>query len=129
MMAIYTRFGNAVTLCDARLIPVWTIRTHGTVDFKYEKPKKVRKGVKVEETPVWHYRGWYADGAANPGGAICDGKWCDANTLRADDGWPEIEAKLLELCPDGLEKYKEWNKSGAPSASHFFPPVTEDEAA
>lgn len=124
-MAIYTRFGGAVTLCDARLIPVWTIKTPGSFDWKYEKPKKLPKGAIVSEVPIWHYRGWYTDN----GNPVCDNKWVDAPSLKADDGWKEIEAKLLELCPDGREKYDEWNKAGAPEASHFFPTITELEAA
>jgi len=122
-MAIYTRFGTAVTLCDARLIPVWIEKTPSEVRWHYSKPK-ARKGAKVEEHPMWHYRGWYADGKP-----VCDNKWVDANGLKADDGWKEIEAKLLELCPDGQEKYEQWNKSGAPQASHFFPPIDAKEAA
>jgi hypothetical protein len=34
-----------------------------------------------------------------------------------------------ELCPDGCEKYDQWNKADAPEASQFFPPITEKEAA
>jgi hypothetical protein len=41
----------------------------------------------------------------------------------------EIEAKLMELCPDGQEKYDQWNMEGAPEASHFFPPIAAQEAA
>ena len=41
----------------------------------------------------------------------------------------EIHAKFDELCPDETPKYKEWNKAGAPEASHFFKPISEKEAA
>jgi hypothetical protein len=124
-MAIYTRFGGAVTICDARMIPVWIERTSNEVKWHYSKPRKPRKGTAIEEMPIWHYRGWYADN----GKPVCDNKWIDANSLKADDGWKEIEAKLLELCPDSREKYNQWNKKGAPEASHFFPPISEKEAA
>jgi len=56
---------------------------------------------------------------------VCDGKWIDAAQLVADNGWPEIQAKLDQLCPDGSAKYKKWNRAGAPAASHFFPPIVE----
>ena len=124
-MAIYTRFGSAVTIIDARQIPVWIERAPDETKWHYTKPKKVRKGAKIEETPIWHYRGWYAE----DGKPVCDNKWVEALSLRADDGWKEIDAKLLELCPDGKEKYDQWNKKGAPAASHFFPPIFENEAA
>jgi hypothetical protein len=68
-------------------------------------------------------------GARRNGHSVCDNKWVDASRLVADGGWPEIQAKLDELCPDGVEKYREWNKAGAPVASHFFPPIAEKEAA
>jgi hypothetical protein len=51
--------------------------------------------------------------------------WCRPVT----GAWPEIEARLIELCPDGPAKYHEWNKAGAPAASQFFTPITEKEAA
>ena len=75
---------------------------------------------------MWHYRGRHAGEATT---RICDGKWVDANGLRADGGRQEIDAKLIELCPDGPVKYEEWNKAGAPAASYFFPPITEKVAA
>ena len=122
-MAIYTHFGSKVTLCDARMIPVWV--EHKPYETKWHyKPAKPGKKSTVEEMPVWHYRGWYEDGKP-----VCDNKWVNATNLRADDGWNEIEAKLLELCPDAEEKYEEWDKSSAPSASHFFPPVSPKEVA
>jgi hypothetical protein len=74
---------------------------------------------------IWHYRGWYT----KDGHPVCDNKWVVTSRLVADDGWPEIQARLDELCPDGSAKYKEWNRSGAPGASHFFPPIAEKEAA
>jgi hypothetical protein len=74
--------------------------------------------------PIWHYRGKY-----DSGDTICGGKWVDANSLKADDGWLEIEAKLMVLCPDAKTKYQEWNEANAPAASHFFPPITAAEAA
>jgi hypothetical protein len=84
------------------------------------------RGSKIEEVPIWHYRGWYENGER-----VCDGKWVDANGPKADGGWKEIQAKLDELCPDGLEKIEEWDKSGrsGPQASHYFPPIFEKEAA
>lgn len=60
---------------------------------------------------------------------VCNGKWVDAVNLRADNGWVEIQERLDELCPDGRAKYNEWNKVGAPEASHFWPPISEKEAA
>jgi hypothetical protein len=124
-MAIYTRFGLAVNLCDARLIPIWVENTGHEIKWHYTKPKKPCKGSEIEEHPIWHYRGWFLPG----GDPVCDGKWVDANSLKADDGWKEIEAKLLELCPDGQEKFDQWNKKDAPPASHFFPPVNANEVA
>jgi hypothetical protein len=29
---------------------------------------------------------------------VCDAKWVNANNLKADSGWQEIEAKLVEPC-------------------------------
>jgi hypothetical protein len=128
-MAIYTRFGGEVEITHARFIPVWVERTPDAIRWHYSRPKKTRAGAKIEEVPIWHYRGRYV-GDSNPRHwHVCDGKWVDANSLKADGGWPEIEAKLIELCPDGPAKYREWNKAGAPAASHFFPPITEKEAA
>jgi len=43
--------------------------------------------------------------------------------------WQEIQAKLDALCPDGSEKFEQWNKKDAPDASHFFPPISAREAA
>jgi hypothetical protein len=74
---------------------------------------------------MWHYRGWYTE----KGDPVCDNKWIDANGLKADGGWQEIQAKLDELCPDGSEKFEQWNKKDAPDASHFFPPILAKEAA
>ena len=50
-------------------------------------------------------------------------------SLKADDGWREIQDRLNELNPEDAAKYREWNNAGAPEASHFFPPITEKEAA
>lgn len=124
-MAIYTRFGSEVTLCDARLVPIWVEKRAGEIKWHYEKPAKLRRGAELEEIPIWHYRGWFTE----DGHPICENKWISANDLRADDGWKEIQAKLDELCPDGEEKFQAWNKQGAPEASHFFPPLTKKEAA
>ncbi len=122
---ICTWTGQDVVLTEARLIPVWVIKRPSRIDRKYTKPSKVPKGAKVEEVPCWHYRGKYA----KDGVPVCDGKWVDAVNLRADNGWLEIQEKLEELCPDGRGKYEAWNKTGAPEASLFFPPVAEKEAA
>jgi hypothetical protein len=51
------------------------------------------------------------------------------NSLKADGGWQEIQSKLDELCPDGSEKFEQWNKKDAPDASHFFSPISAREAA
>lgn len=123
-MAIYTRFGSEVTLCDARLIPVWIETGRGEIKWHYSQPKP-RKRCKVEERPVWHYRGW---NAAN-GSPICDNKWVPASSLKADDGWEEIQAKLDELCPDGTERFQQWNTKDAPEASALFIPISAAEAA
>jgi hypothetical protein len=124
-MAIYTRFGSEITICDARLIPVWVETRPGEIKWHYAKPDKVRKNATVEERPIWHYRGWFADN----GEPLHGNKWVEASGLKADDGWPEIKRKLDELCPDGAEKFEAWNKAGAPAASHFFPPVAAREVA
>jgi hypothetical protein len=118
-MAIYTRFGGEVTICEARLIPVWVVKLPAEIKWFYSKP--TRRFKNVREMPFWHYRGVYTD-IGNP---VCDGKWCDAANLVADSGWQEIDARLIELCPDGPEKYQERNKADAPAASHFFPPISE----
>jgi hypothetical protein len=123
-MAIYTRFGLEVTLCDARLIPVWIETGRGSIKWHYEKPK-LSKNRKVEEYPQWHYRGWLTES----GRPVCDNKWVAVNTLRADDGIKEINNKLDELNPDHVDKFSEWNKEGAPEASHFFPQASEKEIA
>ena len=99
-MAIYTRFGSEVTLCDARLIPIWIEKRPTETKWHYTKPTKTGKNAKIEEYPIWH-----------------------------DGGWQEIQAKLDELCPDGSEKFEQWNKKDAPSATHFFPPILAKEAA
>ena len=124
-MAIYTRFGSEVTLCDARLIPIWIEKRPTETKWHYTKPTKTGKNAKIEEYPIWHYRGWYSE----KGDPVCDNKWVDANGLKADGGWQEIQAKLDELCPDGSEKFEQWNKKDAPSATHFFPPILAKEAA
>jgi hypothetical protein len=36
-----------------------------------------------------------------------DGKWVEAVTLKADDGWREIQARLDKLNPGDAPKYKE----------------------
>jgi hypothetical protein len=123
-MAIYTRFGLEVTLCDARLIPVWIETGRGSIKWHYAKPAP-RKRCKIEEHPIWHYRGWLTDS----GLPVCDNKWVPVHTLRADDGTKEIHAKLDELCPDGNERFDQWNKKDAPEASHFFPQASEKEIA
>jgi hypothetical protein len=124
-MTICTWTGQDVILTEARLIPVWVVKRPSRIDRFYKKPAKVPRGATVEEVPCWHYRGKYAKDDV----PVCDGKWVDAVNLRADGGWVEIQAKLDELCPDGQEKYKEWNKADAPEASHFWPPISEKEAA
>lgn len=120
-MAIYTRFGSVVTLTDARLIPVWVEHCSGEIKWHYTTPTKMRRGAKIEEMPIWHYRGKYADN----GTQVCDGKWVCANDLRADGGWKEIQSALSGLCPAGEKKFQEWNRAGAPGAAHFFPPIEE----
>jgi hypothetical protein len=81
-MAIYTRFGGEVTLCAARMIPVWVLKTPDEIKWRYSKPTKLRRNVTVEEVPIRHYRGWYT----KDGHPVCDNKWVDANSLRADGG-------------------------------------------
>jgi hypothetical protein len=104
---------------------MWFVNRGWRIDAYYTKPKKVPKKAKVEEFPSWHYRG-----TGDGGRAICDGKWVEAATsLRADDGWKEIQDKLDELNPGDAAKWKEWNKADAPEASSFFPPIAEKEAA
>jgi hypothetical protein len=73
-----------------------------------------------------HYRGRYAGEAA---ARICDGKWVDANGLRADGGWQEIDAKLIELRPEGPTKFPLWNRADGPAASPLFGRIDPKEAA
>jgi hypothetical protein len=125
IMATYTRFGEVAQLTEARLIPMWFIKMPSEIRASYTKPRKVPKKATVEEFPSWHYRG-----TGDKGRRICDGKWVEAATsLRADDGWREIQDRLNELNPEDATKWKEWNKAGAPEASHFFTPITDKEAA
>ena len=42
-MAIYTRFGSEVTLCDARLIPIWIEKRPTETKWHYTKPTKTGK--------------------------------------------------------------------------------------
>jgi hypothetical protein len=70
--------------------------------------------------PIWHYRGRYV-GESNPKHwHVCDGKWVDTNSLRADGGWQEIEAKLVELCPDGRPNTRNGTRP-APRLRPFLP--------
>jgi hypothetical protein len=100
------------------------VKTSIEIKWCYQKPGNPPKNAKVEEVPMWHYRGWYEYGTL-----VADGKWVSAGRLVADDGWKEVQAKLDELCPDGQEKYDRWNRKDAPEASQFFPPISEKEAA
>ncbi len=116
-MAIYTRYGSVVTITEMRLIPVWIERHPSEIRWHYKRPEKAPKTSVIEETPIWFYRGKYENGED-----VCDGKWVTCNDLRADDGWKEIETKMAELNPEDIRKFNEWNKVGAPNASHFFNP-------
>jgi hypothetical protein len=78
------------------MIPVWVVKTRSEIKWHYSAPKP-KRGATVEEMPIWHYRGRYVKDDR----PVCDGKWVDANGLVAQAGWPEIQAKLEELCPDG----------------------------
>jgi hypothetical protein len=122
-MAIYTRFGSEIEIIDARMIPVWVIHKGHEVIWEYAKPKKPLRHWEVTEQPTWHYRGYYKDNSS----PVCDGKWVDANSLKADGGWSEIQKQLLNFAPGAQRKYEEWNKKGAPEASHFFPPARASE--
>jgi hypothetical protein len=126
---IYSRYGGTILITDARIIPVWSVRSPGRISRLYERPPaKVRKSgkwvdCKPDELPVWHYKGTYDDGSI-----ICDGKWMDASVLTADEGWTEISQVLEALSPESVKKYKEWNQSALP-IELFFPPVDEKEIA
>lgn len=124
-MAIYARFGGEVKIVAARMIPVWIVQSKGAIRWHYSKPTKLPRDAKVEEQPIWHYRGYWRD-TSNP---VCDGLWNSANDLKADDGWKEIEAALLEHAPESKAKFEAWNRADAPEASHFFEPIGAKEAA
>ena len=110
-------------MTEARLIPMWFVRTPSEVRAHYTKPKKVPKRPSQRRSP----HGMTEEPETE--GFICDGKWTEAAFLKADDGWREIQAKLDELNPEDATKYREWNKADAPEASHFFKPISENEAA
>ena len=60
---------------------------------------------------------------------ICDGKWLDLNTFRADDGIRELMFKVMDLDPVGVAKAEGWNKVGSPEASELFEPIDEKMVA
>ena len=123
-MAIFTHFGEEVQLTEARLIPMWFVQRPYDRTTHYRKPTKVPKRASVEEFPSWHVRS-----TGEGGRLVCDGKWFEVISLTADDGWNEIMIALCKLNPTDAAKYNEWNKAGAPEASHFFPPIDPKEAA
>lgn len=123
-MKVYARFGAEVNITEARMIPVWIVKTTGRIKWHYSKPKP-RKGATVELMPMWHYRGTYADN----GQKVCDGKWVPINDLNCDGGWLELDKLLKSLSPDSNEAFKVWNKAGGPDADELFQTISEKEAA
>jgi len=122
-MAIYTRLGNAVKLTAARLIPVWIEQRRDAIGRHYAKPTKVRRGSRVDELAVWHVQARYV-GSGEP---VFDGKWLSCGFLVANGDWKEIQAELEGLNQADHDKWNEWNKAGAPEASHFFLPADDKE--
>lgn len=123
-MTICTWTGQDVILTEARLIPVWVIKRPGRIDRAYRKPSKCQRaplsrkclaGTTAASMPATTIRCATASGLTPSIYAPM--------TLGRNSG------ELDELCPDGKAKYQEWNKIGAPEASHFWPPISEKEVA
>lgn len=123
-MAIYTRFGTAVKITEARIIPVWIVNTGHEIKWFFRTPK-TKRGWEVEEQPIWFFKGQ----DAADGHPLCDGKWINANSLRADEGWKEITAELHRINEIDVILFNQWNKAGAAEASAFFDRVDERQVA
>lgn len=96
-MALHTIYGATVELMTAREIPVWIATGRGRIDWHYKAPKP-RKGVEVEELPIWHITAKltspYHDGSGKVGEMVRNGREFPASDLRATEGWGEI----LDAC-------------------------------
>ena len=98
-MAIYAPFGGLIRLTAARIVTVWVETMPGEIKWHYAEPKKIGKRSTVETMQVWHVKAEWPD-TARP---VWNGQEEPCGSLRADDGWPEIEAELYRLNPADAE--------------------------
>lgn len=117
-MAIYTHYGTRVDFLTAQFVPVWIERVAGEIKWHYAEKKPTKRTKELREEPVWHVTGKFDDGKP-----LHEGKLVSLAGFVADDGINEIVAECHRLNPDHAAKFNEWNKTGAPNASHFFPTV------
>jgi hypothetical protein len=103
-MAIYTRIGSEIELLTARLVPVWIERLQGGIKWHYSEMKPSKRTKQITMMPCWHVTAKYVE----DGEAVCDGKWLNANTLKADDGMGEILKVIWILNPIDQQRFEDW---------------------
>ena len=114
-MAIYTRYGMAVKLTDAKIIPMWSETRRGEIRQHYNKPKQTKRTIEIEEMPTWHVLASYEDGRK-----LSDGKWIPLGNFNADDGIRELHATVHALCPAWEDKWNEWVPMYGPSQTEVW---------
>lgn len=102
-MAIYAPFGGLIRLTAARRVTVWVEQKPGEIKWHYAEPKKIGKRSTVEVMTVWHVKAEWPDS----GRPVWNGQEESVGSLRADDGWPEIQAELYRLNPADAQAEQE----------------------
>lgn len=120
-MAIYSRYGDAVKITSARLVPVWIERRQGEIRWHYKAKKPGKHTDKIEEQPVWHVIATYE----KDGDPVVDGKLFPISNLVADHGFKELVEVCEGINPQDAAYLEQWVKADGPELLALFHPIEE----